>query len=134
MVRIYAGRLLVDMVLASAGGFPVKGGSIVISREQEDDVDDEPFVEEVKDLEDSDDGGNVNGDNVSESGFSSVPTEIASVCTAISITGLNPIVAEKVCSIAPVKHLYLNGLILKLLKFCSRRVLVSRKCSSPFGR
>ncbi|VDO05494.1 unnamed protein product [Rodentolepis nana] len=116
VVRVIAGRLLVEMVMASTGGVPPERGDLPVGRsrvshtaasevsDMDDDDDEEggnederSFVEEVKDLRDIDDDDDID-DNMSDSGVSRVPTEIASVRTAISTTGMDPAVAEKTCS------------------------------------
>ncbi|VUZ52806.1 unnamed protein product [Hymenolepis diminuta] len=111
VVRLIAGRLLVEMVLASAGGVPTESRALSVGRSRVphpaafevtemdkndgESGDEESFVEEVKDLRgDSDD----DDDNMTDSGVSRVPTEIVSVCTAISITGMDPVVTEKTCA------------------------------------
>lgn len=103
--------------MASAGGVPAESGALSAGRsrvphpaasevtemDNNDDEgegesgDEESFVEEVKDLRgDSDDDDDNIDDNMTDSGVSRVPTEIVSVCTAISITGMDPVVTEKV--------------------------------------
>ncbi|EUB56433.1 RRP12-like protein [Echinococcus granulosus] len=114
LVRVLAGRLLVDMVLATAGSLSSEGGTLPFGRlrrsscsltaapseltRMDDDGEgdeDGSEVEEVEGIgEESDDAD----DDGSISGQSRNPTEIASVCTSISITGVDPLIAMKTCA------------------------------------
>ncbi|KAL5971251.1 RRP12-like protein [Taenia solium] len=112
LVRILAGRLLVDMVLAAAGSLSSERETQPISRlrrsyslaatpsevtRMDDDggeVEDRSEVGEVDDIKEEEENDD---DGESISGQSHNPTEIASVCTSISITGVDPLVANKTC-------------------------------------
>ncbi|KAL5110238.1 RRP12-like protein [Taenia crassiceps] len=113
LVRVLAGRLLVDMVLATAGSLSWEGETLPIGRlrrssysltatpsevtRMDDDsgeFEDRPEVEEVNDI---DEEGENDDDSESISSHSHGPTEIASVRTSISITGMDPLIAIKTC-------------------------------------
>ena len=123
LVRVLAGRLLVDMVLATGGNLPADGGEerpisrtqdssnysaadtsqMEIENDHEDDDPHEDWEEEVEDVNDDEEEevAEENDDQESISGQSRAPTEVASVCTIISITGVDPVVAMKVREFPP---------------------------------
>uniref|UniRef100_A0A5K3FL93 NUC173 domain-containing protein n=2 Tax=Mesocestoides corti TaxID=53468 RepID=A0A5K3FL93_MESCO len=106
VVRVVAEKLLVDMVLSSAGSLPQEheGLGVRLPRppsseaphdddkmeEEEEEDDDEEDEDEEEEEESIRDG--------SDSEHSYAPTEIASVCTAITTTGMNPVAAAKTCA------------------------------------
>lgn len=103
--------------MATAGSLSLEGGTLLTGRlrqsysltatpsevtQRDDDdggeVEDRPEVEEVNDIQEE--GENDDGESVS--GQSHNLTEIASVCTSISITGVDPLIAIKVCALSPI--------------------------------
>ncbi|VDM30765.1 unnamed protein product [Hydatigera taeniaeformis] len=115
LVRILAGRLLVDMALATAGslswdvetlrtGSLRRFGSITAAPSNITRMDDDEGVEDAREMEEiegiDEEGKNSNYDDDDEtvSDHSYNPTEITSVCTSISITGVDPFIAMKNCA------------------------------------
>ncbi|CDS39715.1 rrp12 protein [Echinococcus multilocularis] len=114
LVRVLAGRLLVDMVLATAGSLSLEGGTLPFGRLQrspcsltaspseltrmDDDGEGDEDGSEVEEVEGIGGESDNADDDGSISGQSCNPTEIASVCTSISITGVDPLIAMKTCA------------------------------------